>query len=335
MNIVKITRSQEWWGYKIPPLLAIGYATTLHSGESMLATAPRLLFVMSAMVIGAAYVSVINDITDMKEDLASGKTNRMARLPPWLRGLLLGCTIAMGAGYIATLYPHVWLMTIAAMPWIAFSLYSIPPFRLKKRGIWGAFSDASGAHVFTSLFLVAGMSYYTHIPIDPVWMASVGCWALAYGLRGILWHQFTDRDNDLQVGLSTFATQTDPSSFRGPARALLALELLSLAVMLWRIGEPIPVLFLLLYLLFVIACTKRLGIAFINIMTPAGRPYHIFMGDYYQVFFPISLLLTSALVYPSGWIVLLVHVLLFSGNIVTLLRYTFRVFRTMRAFVRK
>src|ERR1700749_5129862 len=129
MNIVKITRSQEWWGYKIPPLLAIGYATTLKSGESMLEAAPRLLFVMSAMVIGAAYVSVLNDITDREEDLAIGKPNRMAKLPPWLRGLLLGLPVLIGIGYITPLFPHTLLVTIAVMPWLAFTLYSAPPFR--------------------------------------------------------------------------------------------------------------------------------------------------------------------------------------------------------------
>ena len=332
MNILKTIRSHEWWEYKLSPLLALGYATALGSGKSLLDATPRMLYILSALVIGAAYVSVINDVTDIDEDLASGKKNRMANIPPSRRWVFPVLALVAGAGYIATLWPNEKLMLLATLPWLSFSCYSIPPIRLKKRGIWGVFADASGSHLFPSIFMVAAMTYYTQQPLDKIWFAAVGIWALAYGLRGILWHQFMDRENDRIAGVKTFATQMSPDSFRTRGRIILAIEWTALVLILWRLGKPLPVVALALYFLFAVACRKWLGIRFISIRMPApGQAYHILMGDYYQIFFPLSILVSSALVHPLDWIILPVYLFLFAGNAIKLLRYAVWILRSLRA----
>ncbi len=328
MKVIKTIRASEWWGYKVAPLLAIGYATVLKSDMDLWDAAPYLLYIMLAMVLGAAYVSVINDITDMDEDLAIGKRNRMAGVKPSRRWLFPFVALLMGAAYIATFYPHVLIMALAAMPWIAFSCYSIPPVRLKKRGLWGVLADASGAHVFTSLFVVAAMSYYTKQKLDWIWFAAVGVWALCYGLRGILWHMFFDRDNDIASNTPTFATRVDPERFRQREWVILVVELGAFGIMLWRIGgSAMPVVFLILYFLFLIASWRKLGFRIVIILMPPGQPYPylIFLADFYQVFFPLSLLLTAALTSRYDWIIVFVHVALFYWSILRLLRYGLRI----------
>jgi hypothetical protein len=264
----------------------------------------------------------------MQEDLAIGKKNRMAGVRPSRRWLFPFVALLLGAAYIATFYPHVLIMALATMPWIAFSCYSIPPVRLKKRGVWGVFADACGAHVFTSLFIVAAMSYYTNQPLDWIWFAAVGVWALCYGLRGILWHMFFDRENDIASNTPTYATRVDPERFRPKEWVLLGIELPALGIMLWRIGgAAMPVVFLVLYLLFLIASWRKLGFKIVVILMPPGQPYPylIFLADFYQVFFPLSLLLTAALTSRYDWIILFVHVALFSWSILRLLRYGLRI----------
>lgn len=329
MSFINTIRASEWWGYKVAPLLAIGYATTMKSGRSLWEVSPYLLYIMLAMAIGAAYVSVINDITDMEEDLAIGKKNRMAGVPASRRWIFPVLALAAGAVYIGSFYPHVLIMALAVMPWIAFSCYSIPPVRLKKRGIFGVLADAAGAHVFTSLFIVASMSYYTGQAIDWIWFFAVGAWALCYGLRGILWHMFFDRENDIASGTPTYATKMEPADFRRREWVIPGVEGIALGGMLWRIGKPLPVVFLVLYLLFVIACRRKLGFRIVNILMPPGQPYPylIFLADYYQVFLPLSLLLRGALTFRYDWIVLLAHLLLFSWSIRRLLRFGWMIAR--------
>src|SRR4051812_46669797 len=104
-KINSVTRSQEWWGYKLPPLLAIGYATALQAGIPLLNIAFWLLLMLGGIIIGAVYVSVINDITDLEEDLASGKQNRMANVSPKVKLLIPIVCILAGTGFIFFLLP--------------------------------------------------------------------------------------------------------------------------------------------------------------------------------------------------------------------------------------
>ena len=327
MKAIKTIRATEWWGYKLAPLLAIGYATAMKSGRPLAEASPSLLYIMLAMALGAAYVSVINDITDLEEDQAIGKKNRMAGVPASRRWIFPAVALVLGAVYILTFYPHLLIMALAVMPWVAFSCYSIPPVRLKKRGILGVLADASGAHLFTSLFIVASMSYYTGQPMDWVWFSAVGVWALCYGMRGILWHMFFDRENDIASGTPTYATTVDPLRFRARERVILVVEMIAMGIMLWRIGRTLPVLFLLFYLLFVAASRWRLGFRVVVILMPPGYPYPylIFLADFYQVFLPLSLLLRSALLFRSDWIVLFAHIVLFSFSIYRLLRFAWQI----------
>lgn len=335
MKAMKTIRASEWWGYKVAPLLGIGYATAMKSGKSLLEASPYLLYIMLALALGAAYVSVINDITDMEEDLAIGKKNRMAGVRPSRRWIFPAVALLLGAAYIASFYPHVLIMGLAVMPWIAFSCYSIPPVRLKKRGGWGVLADASGAHLFTSLFIVASMSYYLGQPMDWTWFSAVGVWALCYGVRGILWHMFFDRENDLASGTPTYATGVDPSLFRSREWVILVFEMLALGVMLWRIGQPLVSVSLVFYLLFVAVSRWRLGFRVVVILMPPGYPYPylIFLADFYQVFLPLFLLLRSALAFRQDWIVLVAHIALFWFSIYRLLRFAWQIARARGAGV--
>ena len=101
--------------------------------------------------------------------------------------------ISIDYAFSFILFPLSLIFYLAA--YLAFSLYSISPFRFKNRGVLGVIADASGAHLFPSLFVASSMMHNMHISIDPYWLVIVGVWSFAYGLRGILWHQFWDREN--------------------------------------------------------------------------------------------------------------------------------------------
>src|SRR6266853_1579489 len=152
----------------------------------MWVAAVALLFAIAPC---AAYVSIINDITDRSDDMKAGKLNRLAGKPPWLLVLLVVAPIS--AGLVAA---FLWrdapaLVGAYLCAWMAFSLYSLPPFRLKARDVLGVLADASGAHLFPALVGTLVAFRALGKDIDPTWIATVGAWALGYGLRGILWHQ--------------------------------------------------------------------------------------------------------------------------------------------------
>lgn len=311
MKVFNVIRSQEWWAHKLPPLLAIAYATVLMSPVPLYKVALWAIFLLCSLVVGAIYVSVINDITDLEEDLASGKSNRVQQVPKQYRWIIPAACIVLGFVFGYFLYPDVLSCFLYLLSWIVFSLYSIKPIRLKNRGILGVLADGCGSHVFTSLLMVASMSYVTHQAIDWAWFTAVGIWAFTYGLRGILWHQFSDRDNDIKVNLNTYASKIDPIKFKKNSRFLINTELIALAVMLYKINLLLAIIGLLLYLLLLFLRYKLNKTQIITIIKTNDQPFQILMADYYQMLFPISLLIAASFQNSFNLVVLAIHIVLF------------------------
>ncbi|HWT13060.1 MAG TPA: UbiA family prenyltransferase [Allosphingosinicella sp.] len=303
-------RAPEWWDYKLVPLLTAFYATLAMLERPVASAWPAALALLLAIVPGAAYVSLVNDVADLDEDRAAGKANRMEGRSGPFRAAALALPLAAGILFLFLWRDDPLLFAAYLAAWIAFTLYSVPPFRLKARGLWGVLADASGAHLFPTLVAMLLAFRAAGSPVDPAWIAAGAAWALGYGLRGILWHQLSDRDNDRAAGVRTFA-QRHPPAVAARLGLFLAfpLELAGLAALLWRLGSPLPALLLLFYLLLV-ALRVRLWKMRAVVVEP--RPdYLILLHEYYDVFLPLAVLAACALRHPIDLVALAAHLLLF------------------------
>lgn len=315
MNIKKITRSDDWWGYKLSPLLAVAYATILIEKVNFIDIWRHILFLLSSIILGAAYVSVINDFTDIKQDLAAGKSNNMVNLPASIRWFVTFFCIAFGFTFAYFFYPDTLSLLLYFMSWAAFSLYSIPPIRLKIRGIWGVFADACGAHLFTSCLIVSSVYFAIGRPINWGWFTAVSIWSLSLGLRGILSHQFEDREKDIFTGVKTYASKVEPKSFKNKAIILLIIELCAFVIMLIIIKSIINIAFLFIYLAFTLLRHRLFRTDIIIIVLNQKNNYRVLMYEYYEVFLPISFLTYVSVYQPFGWLFLIVHIIVFWKNI--------------------
>ncbi|MDJ1170552.1 UbiA family prenyltransferase [Roseofilum sp. BLCC_M154] len=231
LNIQKLIRSQEWWLYKIAPLLTIAYAETLllqlPPTTATLTTLTALLSITSV----AAYGYLLNDICDIETDQKANKPNAAAQLQPWQRLLL--CLLFLSIGFAAPLLTHLGTIPLALLTanYLLPTLYSVPPLRLKERGIWGILSDAAGAHLVPTLFVAAPLLSQTPDPPRNALLFTgiAATHAFFVGLRGILLHQLWDRANDLNAGITTFVTQRQPETVqRWINRLVFPVELLLL-----------------------------------------------------------------------------------------------------------
>lgn len=319
MKLPSILRSNDWWDYKIIPLLVVGYMTTMLSEENLMLHIGWLLFLIAAISAGAIYVSILNDFTDLEFDIASGKSNRLARFSPLKRKLILSASICVSILFCC-FFINDWIsLTFYLLAYTAFSLYSIPPFRFKNRGILGVISDASGAHLFPSLFIVASMSHRLGTGIDPLWMLLIGVWAFSYGLRGILWHQFWDRENDLSINHHTFATKTSVSTIKPVEKIITAIEISALLLFLITLGKVLPFIALFIYIIILFGYQRRLKYQIVLILS-GNPPWHILMSDYYEVLLPYALILTCSFQYPWCLILLLFHLLFFPTKPIRLIK---------------
>lgn len=318
-TLAGIIRAREWWEYKLVPILAAFYATALALEVPVYALWPAAVTVLLALIPGAAYVSLINDLTDRKDDLASGKPDPLAGRGPTTGGILVALSVAAGLVF-AYLWRHDRLLqAVYLAAWLAFSLYSLPPFRWKARGLFGVLCDASGSNLFPTLVAVALAFRGAHRAPDPGWLFAVGAWAFANGIRGILWHQLTDLENDRRAGVRTFAERRTPrvTIFLGTWIAFPA-EVAALAAMLWRLRSESPAALLALYALIASWRVSRWKLNAV-IVTPKPR-YFIVLHEYYGVHLPFALLAASAARHPSDLVVMAAHFLLFPGQAFQALR---------------
>ena len=329
-NISKLIRAQEWWENKLPSVLAIGYATSILENKPLIQVAPGLGLILISIIVGATYVSTINDITDIKEDLAAGKNNKMAKFPEKYRWIIPAICILLGSFFFYLYLPDKLSAYIYILPWISFSLYSFKPFRLKERGIWGLFADASGAHLFIGLLMVSSISFFSDQPVDPTWFSLVGAWSLLFGLRGILWHQYYDRENDLRAGVNTFATKTSPKQFKKYEKILLGLELLAFGGMVLKISLSLLTLFLILYLILVFFRYKIMGHKLVIVLNPKNSALQILMLDFYQVFFPLGVLIYIAYTQKFGWALLIIHLILFPRKLINIFNDGIIIIKSLR-----
>lgn len=324
-GIISTARFPDWWSFKLPPLLAIGYATGLIVDVPVYQITPYLIFLLAAIVVGAVYVSLINDITDIEEDLAAGKRNRMVNIPVRIRWLLPLGSMALGAVFGCYLWPDALSIGLYIAPWVSFSLYSIPPFRFKSRGILGVLCDACGAHVFPSLLMVSSITYISGRSLNVYWFAAVGIWALCYGLRGILLHQFEDKDADLTSKVNTFASNISSLKAKILERWIFVFELTAFALMFILTYHWIAAFFLGCYMILIwfrLRVNKQYPVIF---LTKPGTRHQILMADYYQLFFPLSLLLQDAFDHPWTWLVLVAQLLLFPKLWLDAIRDTYQI----------
>ncbi|WP_460981617.1 UbiA family prenyltransferase [Spirosoma fluminis] len=325
---ISVTRAGEWWGYKMAPLLAVGYATVGVLNQPLWPLTAHFLLLVLALTVGAVFVSVLNDWTDLADDRMAGKTNRLVGKPLLFVQVLLALCLAAGLGftvYFWRLYPLSGLLYLGS--WVAYSLYSLAPVRLKIRGLAGILADALGAHVFPQLLIVSLVEHWVNQPVSLTWWVAVSSWSMACGIRNILKHQLGDASADDRAGVRTLVSRWGwRRAHRLGAWVAFPVEVLAFGVMLMALGQAMPILFLIFYW-GLEALRARFWQIRPVILDPNQR---IVFDEYYSIFFPVALLLTQCLRYPADGIVLVLHGLFFGAHALATAREAKRLLTTLR-----
>lgn len=309
-SIFNLLRGQDWWFYKIPPLLAISYAEILIQDVSAHSSFTILLTLTISMFFVAAYGHVMNDIFDIEVDEKAGKLNRMASLS---RGQRTGLSLGLA---VLGLFPWWWIgfnttsSILLGAIYLLLTIYPAPPLRLKERFIFGAIADAATVHAVPTLLVATVFASLTASSAlsNNLFEIIATAWAFAVGVRGILLHQIWDRDNDLKSGLQTLATKLGAGTLRFWINHLVfpVEVVLSIALAL-AIAQSAP--------LFLVPCAAYFLILFLMIQdefnpSPIEKSY-VVLHDFYEVWLPLSLLILLSTYRPIFIILLAVHVALF------------------------
>ena len=317
-------RAQDWWSYKIPPLLATAYAGYVAFDPKSIATLAASGGALVCICLVAVYGYVLNDITDIEEDRRAGRPNRMA-------GVGWGKRLALILLSPIACFTLAWLIGVDRITFALFginfllpTLYSVLPVRLKERGVWGVLADASGVHAVPTAIMarVAVSDVHSADMAVTIFVTSAVTCALFAGLRGIIIHQAADRDADRLAGVATFVGSIGVERSRQLVLwCLLPCEIVSLGIFLMFVLPHAPVA-MLFVLLFGIAEGMKVYRGWrlpLFERVDGGRERYIPLlnNDLYELWLPFGLALQMVVYEPILVVVPLLQALLFYPNLRT------------------
>lgn len=289
-TVVTVTRASDWWSYKIPTFLGVACLTAYVCHVPAAQFWPRLLVVLLAAVATASFVSILNDITDEPDDLKAGKPNRMAGRGARFKALGLGSCLVAGLVAAWFLRSSPAALGLYLANWLAYTGYSAPPLRWKRRGTLGAIADACGGQLLPTLWTSVFMQHAGQVPAPALFLPSLVLWSGALGLRGILSHQLLDLAADRLAGVRTMAVRLGEPMIRGlVAWGLFPLEVLGLVTIFTLAGTGLAWALLAVSLAFAGVMAHWMKFRFVLVaLVDRGR---FLLFSYYVTLFPLTWIL--------------------------------------------
>ena len=320
----RIVRSDNWFSWKIPPLLAVAYAAFLVDGTDFISALQSLGLILVCIASVASYGHIVNDVFDVESDRQAGKPNVMAGMKRWQRAGLCLATVVSGFGLLLLPGGDWWAIAVLFVNYLLPTIYAVPPLRLKVRGFAGVLTDAFGAHVIPTLFVLVAVGFFRD-GVSPIKIGigvSALVWSLFFGMRGIIVHQILDASGDLESDVVTFAG-------RRPREALRRLVLwcffpVEVAALCVFVGLMIPYSWILasvtgVYILLEFG-KVRSGLVmpvFFEASEARERYVPLLNNSFYELWLPCSLILQLCVVNSEFFIIGLVHLLLFGSLILS------------------
>jgi hypothetical protein len=322
----KVLKIHKWWSSHFVVMMGVVYyvlaiAPAPPPVSSFLLT--LALFTLASIGI-ASFGQLLNDATDVRQDVRSGTHNLVASRGRARTAFTFLAVLVVG------IVPWFWLPTtplIAALIAAEFALfiaYSVPPVRLKGRGLVGTVADALYGYVVpTAVAALLCVELSGGEPPIP-FLAALVAWASLFGLIGIIHHQMLDEPRDRQDGIRTLVVAWGWSpSFRFALRLATAA---GFAAMVGLIGvesmsHPLIGAAFLAYLVWTLGAWRRRGLwhtAWMGKLPRVDR-YHLMytaiLGDFMRLWHPLLTLVALMAHAPAYLPVGVLHLIVFPSGL--------------------
>lgn len=207
----RLLRLRDVWD-KILHLAGCAALSWVHSGRTGASASALGLYVagVAALIIGGY---AVNDAADHDQDLRAGKNAGKAAVPKAHSLAAAVAFLSLGTVLVLAVANGTAARALAIGTVLLGVAYSVPPIRLKERGIWGVLAGAAAQR--PALFLVWAATLGARAALAVV----LSLWLFFIGAVGILGHQLLDRRRDRTGSVRTFVLRNGVR----PAVCLIAL----------------------------------------------------------------------------------------------------------------
>ena len=336
----RLLKADKWWNYKVPPLLAVIYYVLSQATPSvpLVTVLLHILLFLIATIGIAGFGYLLNDLFDMKEDQKTNSRNvasqlGLSRLTPLLLLMLaIGCLpwLVLPLGW-----PGI---SLIGLEFALFALYSIPPVRLKERGLLGIVADALYAYVVPTLVAWLTFAHLCEVA-TPAWFGGlVAIWGLALGIRHMLRHQVYDLSRDRQAGITTFVIQYGRKRTMQLEFWTLGIEFLSFCLLQIVIGYHLPLVIIgfivhICWQLFIFRYIWIQGDLYL--FQRAGTLGYLILSWFYEVWWALLILISLAFQAPIYIGLVVLHLFLFKQILTASIKNDVQNFPKVVAWLRR
>lgn len=333
-RVQQIGRFDQWWLYKIPMLLSVALLSLTQSNLALKATSVILSSILLLLVVGGVYAYILNDASDIEEDMASKKPNFFIG-----KSVILPWILALSCYSISLLIMLFWrlpwpLIALHTINYAVFIAYSLKPLRGKERGYTGIVLGGLGDACLPSLFVLGFCAYALQISFTLETYVALGLWSLAIGIKYMTWHQLLDKDRDLKNGISTFVSQQGSSTASTLVYALWwPLELFIFSLFMVKFSSVILWIALAMQISLELLRWLCMGRAIVILFDP--KHHTIVLQEFYELFLPLSIIAILITKDESHWVLTIVFTLLFLPKMLRLFREIYIAFKMRHQGVKR
>ena len=212
------------------------FYVALHRNHPGIPLISDMAILLLLLCIYASLGHIVNSYCDREIDLIAGKMNTLA-LVSEKKGLILVVLIVITSLVSVFLFyikqPVVLLLFYLAI--VIAALYSMPPVRLKERGVFGLVAAAVAQRTLPVVIIFHALE---------VWELSAPVLCLLstlIGIRYIIVHQIKDEEADMNAGVQTVATTRGTAFLRMLLKNFIfPLELVSLVLAVIIMAMDLP-----------------------------------------------------------------------------------------------
>lgn len=255
---------------------------------------------------------LINDFFDRKKDFVAGKENfLMNKSALIIFFLFLLSSVLLFLPWFKLPF-NQFSITLIFVEVFFLLIYSLPPIRLKEKGLSGVFADALYAHSIPVMLAGYTFSLAANHTFQVVPALLLFSWQMAMGIRNILLHQHNDSSLDSKVGNKTWVIQSTEAAFHRQIKIALlteiSLSLIFFLLLSYHVSMFLSVVFAIVF--FTLMATIRFKENGIKQMLLSQSRY--FPNALYEKWMPAVILFSLGFSNPYFWLILFLHTALFN-----------------------
>ncbi|MBS1612382.1 MAG: UbiA family prenyltransferase [Bacteroidetes bacterium] len=318
--MLKLFRTNTWWNAVVPQVLGWMYMCFLY--PEMRHVKEHWFLVLGffvSLICISVFGYLFNDLCDVESDAKAGKRNVLGELTLPVRLLLVVIPLAVGIVSWVLIERGIGSIFLFAMQILALVLYSMPPFRLKNRGLVGVVVDAFYGHVNPVLITLLAFGFWYTEDNAIVFFCVIAICTSLKGIRNILLHQLDDRSNDKRAGTQTFVVRNGAYPTLLFINNLLPFEVFFTLALALFMGYYNPPFFVWTLLFFIITYFKFSGWKLRDLPKRQLKfKFLYFLNDYYEGWVPVFFLIILCISQPQLSFLLILHLILFPGFVTKL-----------------